>query len=307
MQKYIAIDIGGTDIKYALMDEEANILEKSKVKTPMGEDKTLEDLLVVLGDVIGLYKGQIAGVAISKPGVIDTQTGHSYSSGALIYVTGQNLPREIKKRFGVVATVQNDGKCAALAELWKGKLKEVKNGAVVLIGTGIGGGIILDGKLYAGKRFSAGEFSMLVVDYHNFMEESGYWASISGVNHLRKLTSEKTGISFDELDGIQIFERANQGEEKVLQVLDVYTKNLGMQLMNLQILLDLDLIAIGGGISQQPLLLEYLEKNIAYLCSHSPLLKYTPNLPRPRITACAFHNDSNLIGALYQHINQTRR
>ena len=97
---------------------------------------------------------------------------------------------------------------------------------------------------------------------------------------------------------------ANRGNERVLNALDIYTKYLAIKIYNLQVLLDLDLIAIGGGISQQPLLLEYINKNIDNFIKANPLKEISPIIPTPKITTCRYFNDSNLIGALYHHLNK---
>ena len=298
--KYLAIDIGGTYVKYALMSEMAEILEKSKVRTPVGYDKTIDDLMCVLEGIITGYLPDIEGIAISMPGILDSETGYSYTGGAIHYLFDQNLSLLLQNRFNIAVTIQNDGKCAAVAELWKGSLMNVKNGAVVLLGTGVGGGIIIDGKLYTGKNFAAGEMSFMLTN----PDREEYWGSTNGVNYLLKLASEKTEIPVSELDGVKVFEMANQGNEMILNAIEMYTEKLAIQLFNLQALLDLEVFAIGGGISSQPILLEYLQKHIDNLCSRHPYRDFMPLLLTPKVTTCKFFNDSNLIGAMYHHLNK---
>ena len=96
---------------------------------------------------------------------------------------------------------------------------------------------------------------------------------------------------------------ANEGDELVLKGLKDYTDALAVQIYNLNILLDLDIIAIGGGISQQPLLLEYVNKSMTELTGKIPLRSVSPYVPVPRITNCRYYNDANLIGALYHYRN----
>lgn len=103
------------------------------------------------------------------------------------------------------------------------------------------------------------------------------------------------------MDGIQIFDRANKGEEAVLKALKEFTDTLAVQIYNLNVILDLDVVAIGGGISKQPLLLEYLNRSMNELMEHHPIRKITPYVPKPEITNCKFYNDANLIGALYHY------
>lgn len=300
--KYLAIDIGGTFIKYALINDAAEILEKSNVKTPIKEDNTIDDLKNILLSIYDKYKDKVAGVAISMPGILDSDTGYLYTGGAIGYTSQQNIISILEDKIDVPITVENDGKCAALAELWCGGLSKVKNGAVVILGTGVGGGIIIDRKLYKGSNFSAGEFSYVADSYENANDTTGYWGMISSVGTLIELAANEIGIDKEELDGLKVFEMANNKDERVLKALDIYTKNLTINIYNLQVLLDLDLIAIGGGISQQPILIEYLQKNIDEYVNNHPLKIIGPFIPKPVITTCKFFNDSNLIGALYHHL-----
>lgn len=302
--KYLSIDIGGTFIKYAIINEEIEITEKSKVKTPKEDEDTLEDFINAIVDIYNKYRGEVEGVAISMPGILNSDTGYLYTSGALEYVSNKNIIRILSENIDVPITVENDGKCAVLAELWRGKLSKVKNGAVVLLGTGVGGGIIIDGKLHKGNNFSAGEFSYVADGISNTDDINSYWGMVNSVSTLIQLVSDKTGIPKEELDGEKIFEMANDNNDKVLEALNTYTKNLAIKIYNLQVLLDLELIAIGGGISQQPLLLKHLQKNIAHLVDNNPLRIIGPFIPTPIVTTCRFFNDSNLIGALYHHLSK---
>ena len=300
--KYLAIDFGGTEIKYALMGKSGEILEKEKVKTP-GMDKTLDDLLAVLDEVIPQYLPQINGIALSLPGILDSNTGHSYSSGLLVYIAGHNLPEILTEKYNLPVTVENDGKSAALAELWLGSLSEVDNGAVVLLGTAVGGGIIIDRKLHRGNKFAAGEMSFMMTN----PERPEFWGGTGGSSNLLRLACQKLELEQGTLDGYAFFEKANAGDADMLAVLAKYCDGLAGQFYNLQTLLDLDVIAIGGGISRQPLLHEELQKAVDRFRAQHPFHHFMPAtaIPKPKITSCKFFNGSNLIGALYHHLKMT--
>ena len=106
-----------------------------------------------------------------------------------------------------------------LAEKWKGSLKDCRNGAVVVLGTGVGGGIIIDHKLYRGGHFTAGEYSYILTDQKRSEEAKGYWGMANGAETLAQKAAFYTGEDPEKLDGIQIFDRANKGEEAVLKAL----------------------------------------------------------------------------------------
>ena len=307
MDQYLVYDIGGTHIKSALLDGEGKVLKRFDLfAAPKGEGKTINDLVDLLEEKINRHQKKIEGIAISMPGILDCVSGTSLTFGAIDYPTPFNLVEIIKERYGIYATIHNDGKAAALAELWKGKLKDVDNGAVILLGTGVGGGIIIDGKLYTGKHFYAGEFSYLCVNDERAQDEdmSGFWGKIGGIQQLIYYVAEKTGKAEEKLNGVKIFELMNAGNKKAIAALEQYVYSLVIQIYNLQMILDLDVIAIGGGISRQPILMEYIQKHIDAYYNMGPQGLVKGIEIKPNVTCCKFFNDSNMVGALYHHLMQ---
>lgn len=303
MKRYLVFDAGGTFTKYALMEETAEILEKNKVVTPDYHTSTKEDYYHILDSVVDKYKQQIDGIAISMPGMLDHKNGYCVTAGYLAYLAGTYVSKELSERYGIPVSVENDGKCAALAEFWKGSLKGCDNGAVVVLGSGVAGGIILNGQLYRGNHFTAGEYSYICTNPQKSTDMESYWGLESGAEGLAKMVAKYTGEDWKSYDGIKIFERANAGDELVLKGLKEYTDFLAVQIYNVNILLDLDKIAVGGGISQQPLLFEYLQKSLEEYMEQIPLRKISPYVPEPKIMNCTYYNDANLIGALYHFMN----
>lgn len=303
MKNYLVLDVGGTFTKYALMDENAVILEKDKVETPSYEKYGKEDFYQVLDQVVEKYRSLISGIAISMPGMLDSRKGYCVTAGYLPYLCATPVAEELSQRFAIPVTIENDGKCAALAEYWKGSLSGCTNGAVVVIGTGIAGGIILNGQLYRGNRFTAGEYSYVCVQQDRPMEMDSYWGLSNGALGLARAVAAHTGEPEENYDGIRIFREANEGNPDVQKGLKEFTDHLALQIYNLNILLDLDMIAVGGGISQQPLLFEYLDASLEEILENNPLRTISPYVPKPRITNCKFYNDANLMGALYHFMN----
>ncbi len=301
MEHYLVFDAGGTFVKYALMDENAIILEKGKVKTPEYETHTKEDFYLLLDKIVENYQEQISGIAISMPGMLNSRTGYCRTAGYLNYLSETNVAEELKERYGCFVSIENDGKCAALAEYWQGSLKGCKNSAVVVLGSGVAGGLILNGKLYTGSHYTAGEYSYVCTNGKTENSLEAFWGISGGAQGLAKCVAAHTGEKWESYDGIQIFQRANTGDKEVLRGLKDYTDALAVQIYNINILLDLDCIAIGGGISQQPLLLEYLEVSLKTYLEKHPIRTICPYVPEPKIVNCKFYNDANLIGALYHY------
>ncbi len=154
----LVLDIGGSSIKYAIMNETADILERGNESTPLD---SFESFISVIRKIYDKYKDDIDGIALSAPGTIDPKSGLILAPGALSFNYKVNLIDKIHEFTTYPVSIENDGKCAALAESWIGNLKNCKSGIVLVLGTGIGGGIILDGKLWSGSHFFAGEFSYL--------------------------------------------------------------------------------------------------------------------------------------------------
>jgi predicted NBD/HSP70 family sugar kinase len=162
--KYLVLDIGGSAIKYALMTKELEFIEKGSIPTPMDNIKSFVE---AIGNLYDQYKDQIEGMAISMPGVIDSEKGYAYTGGHLEYNSGKEIVKILQERCEVKIAIENDGKCAALAEVWKGSLKNYNDGVVIVLGTGVGGGIVRDKKIHKGRNFFAGEFSFMATNIND--------------------------------------------------------------------------------------------------------------------------------------------
>jgi predicted NBD/HSP70 family sugar kinase len=294
--KYLVLDIGGSAIKYALMTEELEFIEKGKKPTPRDN---IENFIEVVGEIYDEYKDDIEGMAISMPGVLDSEKGYTYTGGSLTYNNGKEIVKILQERCPTKITIENDGKCAALAEVWKGSLKDYDDGIVIVLGTGVGGGIVRDKKIYKGKNFFAGEFSFISTNVNDTEGVKNWWGFISGSQELIGNAAKVKNIPVEELDGYTVFEYANNKDEEILKVLDDFTYKLAVQIFNLQCILDPEVLAIGGGISSQDILIEYIQKNVD---KYHKSLKL--DVPKPNVVRCEFRNDSNLIGALYNFITR---
>ena len=290
----LVFDIGGTFIKYALMSDTCEFIEKDKVKTPEYETNKV---LATLKEVINRYAGRIDGIAFSLPGMMDSDSGYMYSGGALVCFNEVNFFDLMKSITDLPVSIENDGKAAALAEVWQGNLSDVNDGIVAILGTGIGGALIKDKKVHKGKHFSAGEFSFLMAeDVFDFKSSFAMKCSVPGLVH-----KVETQLEMDTgtLDGIQLFELIDAGNEIAVNAFEEYTKTLAIQLYNLQMIFDPEKILLGGGVSQQPKVQESVQRHLDAFYNSLPM-----NPPRVNLGVCKFFNDSNLIGALYHHLQQ---
>lgn len=294
--KYLVIDIGGTFTKYAIMDDNCEFYKKSKVSTVLDETENFIEMIV---NIYEENKEDIEGIAISSAGIIDSKKGLMYTGGSLFCISNLNIVEVLEKRCGVPVSVENDAKCAALAELWRGSLKGCRDAIVMILGTAVGGTIISEGKVLKGSHFIAGEFSYLFTDSKDALNPENTLAIRGSVPALIRLAAEIMQIPSYELSGERIFSLAQEGNEKALSCIRKYAHTLAIQLTNYQFMTDPERISIGGGISAQPLLLDMIREELVKLNS-----VYPHKVPMPEVTVCHFFNDSNLIGALYVHLMQ---
>lgn len=298
---YLAIDVGGTFTKYAIVTDTCEIVMKDKQPT---QQETLEGFIDSLVGICNSLREEydIHGIGLSMPGMIDSQTGFMYTGGNIRCVVNLNIVEIMENRCGLPVSVENDAKCAALAELWNGSIKDCQDAIVLVCGTSVGGAVIKNRKVLRGRHFVAGEFSYCLTestpDYamHNCLGET------AGVAALMSYVSEETGIPAAELDGIRVFSMANQGDPAAIAGLRRYVKNVAIQIHNLQYIYDPERFAVGGGISVQPLLLQMLKEELQRINAMFPW-----TLPIPEVVVCQYFNDANLIGAIYVHMKSRER
>lgn len=301
MKQYLVIDVGGTAIKYSLMDESAVIFEKGEVPTEI--EKGLDHYLDTLVSIYKLYEGKVEAICMSAPGKIDANKGFFHTGGALKFISNFDMKTAMEERTGVPFCVENDAKSAALAELWKGSMQGIENGSVITLGTGIGGALIFNGKLYRGSTYAAGEFSGISLRLDLPYSPTRMWATQNGVGRLVEDYAERIGADASTLNGRILFAKANEGDKDALDAIDAFTQGIATGIMSLQTIVDVQRVAIGGGVSKQPMLMESLHKQL-----HSMYDPYSAFLPAtlPEVVSCTFGNDANMIGALYHYLNEVK-
>lgn len=301
MSNYLTIDVGGTNIKYALMNDEIEILEKGEVPTPRDSLESFQDAIAAIYDQFS-DRG-IQAVCMSAPGRIDSTNGYFYTSGALGYVNGVNLPESMKDRITVPFVVENDAKAAALAEMWKGSMKGFDSGSVITLGTGIGGSVIIGGRLIRGNTFAAGEFSGISSDWSQKYDKGKSWARVASTTGLLAGYASETGRRVSDINGRMFFDLANSGDKEALEALDRFCDTVVCGIISLQLILDLQRYAIGGGISKQPILLDTINRKLDEFFEEQ---KGKTPASRPDVVACEFGNDANMIGALYHYLYELK-
>ena len=303
MAQYLVLDIGGTFIKYAIMDDEAQFIEQGKVPAVTNSE---EGTLGALADVREAVSGfDYEGVAISMPGRIDTAAGIAHTGGAFQWVQDYPAAEKYGGVFGKPCTIANDGKCAASAENWIGALSDVNSGAVLVLGTGIGGGIVINNEVWMGATGGAGELSAFITNHEGVKNGLGWgnigimWAAHISAGSITGKYGAIKGI--EKADGIMLFDAYEAGDPVAADVLKTFGEEAAAGICSLQSVLDLERYAIGGGISARPETTQIIKDAVDAL--FDPYVDFLP-YGKPEIVTCKFGNEANLIGALAFHLHQ---
>ena len=294
--KVAVIDVGGTFIKYACMNGDFEILSHGKVPTPMsGREEFLDTILDIYNSM-----PEAEGIALSLPGIINSMRGYCITSGNLKYNDNFYIISALRKKCkNIKVSIENDAKCAAIAEMKLGSLKDVNDGFVMIFGTGIGSAFFKDRNIHYGRHFSSGEISFIITDKDGSINPSDIFGEQCSTRGLCTMYAEAKNIPVEEVDGERVFEAVNNGEKIAIKCLDTLTRRIAVQISNIQMILDPERFAIGGGISAQPIFIEYIRKNLKKLNR-----KCKFKLPRAEVVVCEFQNDANLIGALICYLEK---
>ena len=294
--KFFALDVGVTHVEWGVIDEGMTIVNRGSVFRTHADAR---ELVSSLAQLVAEHGSACRCVCVSVPGTVDVGDcqGMVIGGGRLGYLDGVDLGAELSLACGLPVCIENNGKAYALGEYAAGALRGSRVGAVLAIGSGIGGGIVVDGRVLRGAHSFAGEFSFIrhtpIVGEFRSRDAMAGLCSWQG---LRRSILAAKGMEDDEaIDGIQLFEWVNAGDDAALRGLHEYAKDLCTWIFNLQCIVDPDVIAIGGGISVQPALLEALHISMRSMMADLQL----PQIPKPNIVLAECGADAKLIGAVY--------
>ena len=297
---YICIDIGGTSIKYGVLSEKGEIFIDGTVSTKVTEKENfiLSDVKKLIRNILDEYRNyEIKGICVSTAGVVNPEKGEiAYAGPTIPKYTGTKIKEELEKEFSIPCEVENDVNCAGLGEYWKGAGKGSNSMVCLTIGTGIGGSVILDGKLLNGIGYTAGEIGYMDVNgsYIQNIASSKYL-----VEKVQKEKEEKEGIT-DAITGVDIFELAKKGDEICIAGINEIISNLAVGVRNIIYLLNPEVIVIGGGITAQK---EYLEEKIRKEVNDGMI---SDMFRKTRIELAQQGNQAGLLGALYNFLNKNK-
>lgn len=314
MAYYLGIDIGGTNIACGIVNDNCEIIARSKVKTnaprPYGE---------ILADIIrgaklaceeaGISPSELDSVGIGCPGTCNQDTGAVEYSNNLGFVNVPLRP-DVEKALGVKTFLGNDADAAAYGEYCAGAAMGAENAVVITLGTGVGSGIIIGGKIYSGSNFAGGEIGHTVISVDGRPCTCGRkgcfeaYSSATGLVNITRDYAEKYPASLmaklikqdGRISARSAYAAMKQGDEAGRIVTDEYVKYLAVGIANVINIFQPDVLCIGGGVCNEgDTLLVPLKKAVKEQVYSKNSAKNT------EIVICSLGNDAGIIGAAMLH------
>lgn len=265
MKYCLGVDIGGTTVKMGIFQEDGTIIDKWEIKTRTENDgkAILPDIAMSFEDKLRehlLTKEQFVGIGMGIPAPV-TEEGIVKNTANLGWGY-KEVKKELEELTGLTVAAGNDANVAALGESWLGGGKGYKNMIMVTLGTGVGGGIIIDGKVLVGAHGAGGEIGHLCVNYEE-TDQCGcgnqgcleQYASATGIARLarQRLAKDDATTSMRKREHISaktVFDAVKAGDKVAIEVAEEFGNYLGHALANLAVVCDPDIIVIGGGVSK---------------------------------------------------------
>lgn len=288
--RILCFDIGGTFIKYALCNEKFQLSEKQKMPTNAKEGG--QAIIQRIIDVIESYDN-IDRVAISTAGQVDSKNGIVvYSTDNIPYYTGMMVKSIIENKTGILTYVENDVNAVALGEARFGAAKGYSDFISLALGTGIGGAIYLDNKLYTGSTSAAGELGHMITHAGGKQCTCGGEGCFECYASANALINAVNKISDEPLDAFQIFEKENMSKPEIRSEIDKWIDEIILGLMNIIYIFNPPLIVIGGGIMNEDYIIELIDRKI-----YNRLME---NFRNVKIERTKLGGDSALLGVAYE-------
>ena len=289
----LSVDIGGTAVKMGLVDRNGCIHARHEASVCFDNYKT-PNLTTEIREA-GKFVGDVSieGIGVSATGQVDDRAGIVIgTNGKIPGYEGSRIKEELENAFCVPVSVLNDANAAALGESFSGAAQGKRNAIMLTLGTGVGGGIIIDGRIFGGTRGIAGELGHFTL-YQDGVPcpcgKRGCYESYAATTALVRLAQQRTGEQ--HLDGREIFKRASEGDKAMLEALDVWTDDIAAGITGLVHIFNPEIVIIGGGVSaQEELLIKPLRRKV--LSGAMP--RFAEGLQLER---AVLGNDAGLIGA----------
>lgn len=302
MSKFLGIDIGGTAAKIGIVTDRGEITEMDSFSVSFDHYKTpIIETVVKNTDIflerIGMIPSELSGIGVSATGQINVLEGTvAGSAGHIDNWLGTPVKQILEEHYHIPAAVANDANCAVIGEQWRGAAKECRNVIMITIGTGVGGGIIVQDQLLLGAVGIAGELGHFTVKKDGIpctCGNRGCYERYASTTALVRRVTERLGNPSDiSIDGRYIFKQVSEGNEEIREILEDWIEDIAVGLTGLIHIFNPETVIIGGGVSQQEeLFIQPLKEKIM----KKAMPCFRKNL---RICAAKLGNNAGLLGAV---------
>ncbi len=288
--KILAFDIGGTFIKYALCDENFNLYNSSTIPTDAssGGKKLIDKVIEIIKS-----HGDVDRVGVSTAGQVDSVTGTVvYATDTIPGYTGTKIKELIENATGIPTFVENDVNSAALGEAYFGKGKGEENFICLTYGTGIGGAIWLERRLYKGSFCSAGELGHIITHADGEDCTCGGKGCYERYASASALVRKVNGITGENLDGIGIFKSENFSRSEIRNAVDLWIDEIVTGLITIVYTFNPSLIILGGGIMNEDYIISSINKKIQD--------KLMDSFRNVRIVNSSLGNTAGMLGVAFE-------
>lgn len=306
----IAVDIGGTNLRVAIVDRNGKIIEKKQTPTEVsgGATVVIQQVIGLIYDVLKKSKVsfcQVIGIGIGCPGPLDTKTGVIIDTPNLGW-KNVALKDTIEQEFQIPVYVDNDGNLAALGESWLGAGRDVNYLVCLTLGTGIGGGIVINGEIFHGATDAAGELGHIIVEPYGLRCGCGNYgcmeAYASGVGITKRtiqaikegaptIITDMVQKQLDKITPMIVYQASMKGDELAKYILRETGRYLGIGIISIVNMLNPQLVVIGGKIAQMgDLLLNYIKDEVSKRAYLTPCKQFS-------ILSAQLGDDAGIIGA----------
>ena len=316
----IGVDLGGTNLRIAAVDENGTLLEKITLGTQVqkGRDFVIGEMSEAIEQVITKYAGSkhLDGIGIGVPGIIDLETGMLYESPNLPGWDHYPVREEIERRLNTKVILENDANAAALGEKWLGAARDFPNMCMITLGTGVGGGIVLNGRIWHGMTGMAGELGHITVEPEGAKCNCGnlgcieQYASATAIVRMAResaVTSTSDSLkrsvegSDKEFNSRVVYQLAVQGDQAAVDIYRRVGRYLGIALADIINAFNLNMYVIGGGVASAweafaPTMMEEVHHRSFHYRATSPLKKLGPH-KTTIVTRALLGSDAGLFGA----------
>lgn len=290
MKTFVCIDIGGTSIKYGIVNEWGNILTNGQRDTEawFGGYSIMEKVKEIICEYKKEY--ELSGICISTAGIVDKEGKIIYAGPQIPNYIGTHIKEIMEDTFHIPCEVENDVNCAGLAEALNGAAKGASVSVCLTIGTGIGGCIIIRDKIFHGFHYSACEVGYLHMG-------NGDFQNLASTTSLVKNVAKRKNKEIHEIDGKFVFSEAKKGDSICIEELNKMIDVLTTGIANICYIVNPQIVVLGGGIMHQK---DYLEEKIKESLKNKLIPHFYEN-----ITVCLAKNENNagILGAFY-HFKQ---